>query len=97
MKYKHYLLAATLAFSSSAALACEKPASPELPDPGTAVTAQMIKAKNDMKAYIKTAEAYLKCVESDTNKYNHMVDEMQSAAEDFNAIVRKYKKRMGSA
>lgn len=77
--------------------ACEKPASPQLPDPGTAVTAQMIKAKNDMKVYIKAADDYLKCVQSDTNKYNNMVEEMQSAADGFNSIVRKYKKRMGAA
>lgn len=78
-------------------MACSKPPSPVLPDPGTAVTAQMIKAKNDMKSYIKAAEDYLHCVESDTKRYNNMVDEMQSAAEGFNGIVKKYKKRMGAA
>ncbi|MGH1371602.1 MAG: hypothetical protein ACRBBW_06180 [Cellvibrionaceae bacterium] len=83
--------------ASGQLLACTKPASPNLPDPGTAVTAQMIKAKNDMKSYIKAAESYLECVESDTKKYNNMVDEMQSAAEGFNGIVKKYKKRMGAA
>ncbi len=90
-------IAALAIATSGQLLACEKPPSPTLPDPGTAVTAQMIKAKNDMKSYIKAAESYLECVESDTKKYNNMVDEMQSAAEGFNSIVKKYKKRMGAA
>ncbi len=96
MKLQNLFLAATLSLSNYA-LACEKPASPTLPDPGKAVTAQMVKAKNDMKAYIQAADAYLACVESDTSKYNSMVDEMQSAAEGFNNIVRKYKKRMSAS
>lgn len=89
---------ATLLFlaSSAAFAACDKPEPPALPDPDAAVTAQMIKAKNDMKDYIGAAEAYLKCVESDSKRYNAMVDTMQKAAEEFNAIVRKYKDRMGA-
>lgn len=65
-----------------------------MPDPDTAVTAQMIKAKNDMKAFIYAAEGYLECVSKDTAKHNVMVDEMQAAADTFNKIVRKYKSRM---
>ncbi len=79
---------------SVTAWGCEKPTPPALPDPDTAITPQMIKAKNDMKAYIDAAEIYLKCVEDNTGKYNDMVDAMQSAADGFNSIVRKYKKRM---
>jgi len=96
VKLQHLVLATTLSMSGYA-MACEKPPSPSLPDPGTAVTAQMVKAKNDMKAYIKAADAYLACVESDTSRYNSMVDEMQAAAEGFNSIVRKYKKRMSAS
>lgn len=66
-----------------------------MPDPDTAVTAQMIKAKNEMKAFIYAAEGYLECVEKDAAKHNQMVDEMQAAADTFNQIVRKYKSRMG--
>jgi len=88
------LIFATL-LASSSAFACDKPAAPVLPDPDTAVTAQMVKAKNEIKAFIATAEAYLACVESgDTTAYNSMVEEMQAAADDFNKIVRKYKSRM---
>lgn len=93
MKANALILATLLA--SSSAFACDKPAAPTLPDPDTAVTAQMIKAKNEIKAFIADAEAYLACVErGDTGAYNSMVEEMQAAAENFNSIVRKYKTRM---
>ena len=86
---------ASLLASSTAFAACEKPAIPVLPDPETAVTAQMIKAKNEIKSFIAMAEAYLACIEeADVESYNLMVEEMQKAAEDFNGIVRKYKTRM---
>lgn len=89
------LILATL-LSSGTALACDKPVAPVLPDPATAVTAQMVKAKNEIKSFIAKAETYLACVESDANSYNSMVEEMQAAADEFNVIVRKYKKRMSS-
>lgn len=93
MSFKNILLSTSIAFSS-AAFSCEKPELPAMPDPDTAVTAQMIKAKNEMGAFITAAEVYLKCVERDVHKHNQMIDEMQAAADQFNAIVRKYKARM---
>ncbi|MBU3070525.1 hypothetical protein KOI40_11880 [Aestuariicella sp. G3-2] len=94
MKRKTLLLPA-LAFAAFAPLsmACSKPAAPSLPDPSSAVTPQMVKAKNDVKAFIDQAEAYLKCNIS-TNQHNAMVDEMKSVADNFNSIVRAYKERM---
>ena len=94
MTFKSILLIATATFSLNT-LACDKPGAPELPNPDQAVTAQMIKAKNDVKAYIKAAESYLACMK-DTAKYNSMVDEMQVTADQFNSIVRKYKARMAA-
>ncbi|BFM16137.1 hypothetical protein R50073_23200 [Maricurvus nonylphenolicus] len=91
------LIFTALLMTAGAANACDKPTAPTLPDPDNAVTAQMVKAKNEMKAFITAAETYLKCVENDTGKYNAMVDVMQKAADDFNGIVRKYKKRMSAA
>ena len=93
---KHALLFTALFSLSAITMACDKPVAPVLPDPESAVTAQMIKAKNEMKAYIDQAEVYLKCVEADKAKYNQMVDSMQEAADNFNTIVRKYKDRMGA-
>ena len=87
------IAAAILASCSSLTLACDKPTSPSLPDPATAVTPQMVKAKNDVKAFLGAAEAYLKCNIS-TKQHNNMVDEMKSVADDFNEIVRAYKARL---
>ncbi|WP_317928789.1 hypothetical protein [Halioxenophilus sp. WMMB6] len=76
--------------------ACDKPSTPEVPDPVTAVTPQMVKAKNDVKAYMDAANAFLACVKND-QKYNQMVDEMNKVAEDFNSAVRDFKERMASS
>ncbi len=84
---------AMLASCSTIALACDKPSMPALPDPSTAVTPQMVKAKNDVKAFLGAAEGYLKCNIS-TKQHNTMVDEMKSVADDFNTIVRAYKDRL---
>ncbi len=75
------------------ALACSKPELSGLPDPKTAVTPQMVKAKHELTRYLKEAEAYLKCADGD-RAYNVMVDEMKNHAAAFNKIVSEYKKRM---
>ena len=80
---------------SGLTFACTKPVAPELPDISTAVTAQMVKAKNEVKAYMTDAEAYLDCVKDDI-EHNAMVDDMQKLAEKFNAMVRTYKARMAN-
>lgn len=80
-------------FFAQAALSCTRPTAPEIPDPSTAVTPQMIKAKNDVQAYVETAEKYLKCNIS-TAQHNSMVDEMKGVADKFNQAVRDYKARM---
>lgn len=92
---KHSTLMASLVLVAWAnvSLACSPPAKPELPDPATAVTPQMVKAKNDVKTYLDDAEAYLKCKIS-TAQHNKMVDDMHAVADAFNKIVRAYKERM---
>lgn len=96
MKKVFALLIAT-AFFSTAAIACDKPAAPELPDPASAVTAQMIKAKNDVKAYLDAANSYIECVKGNASRHNAMVDEMEKVAATFNEAVRTYKARMTNA
>lgn len=88
-----FIVALAFAAFSSASLACDRPPKPELPDPSTAVTPQMIKAKNDVKSFLAAAEVYLKC-NITTKQHNSMVDEMHSIADDFNKVVRAYKERM---
>lgn len=85
--------AITFACFANLSIACDKPNKPELPDPNSAVTPQMIKAKNDVKAYLAAAENYLKCNIS-TKQHNNMVDDMKAVADAFNVIVRAYKARM---
>ena len=95
MKTKQALVLSTLLglCSSLAFAACNEPTKPELPDPETAVTPQMIKAKNDVNAYLSDATAFLECTNS-TRKHNDMVNEMNDVADQFNAIIRAYKARM---
>lgn len=81
---------------SGLAQACTKPEAPALPDAATAVTAQMVKAKNDVQAYMAGANAYLECVNND-NKHNRMVKSMKKVGEEFNGAVRSYKDRMASS
>jgi len=76
--------------------ACDKPVAPLLPDASTAVTAQMVKAKNQVKAYMSSAEAYLECA-SDAAAHNEMIDSMKQVADAFNSAVRAYKDRMTNA
>lgn len=88
------LLAALLfTLVSSLSMACERPVPPELPDPATAVTPQMVKAKNDVKAFVTAADAYLKCKISN-KEHDAMVDEMHSVADKFNKVVQEFKTRM---
>ena len=84
------------AFSAGAAASCQKPTAPNLPNPDTAVTPEMVKAKRDVQAYLTAAEAYLECVKV-VAKHNAMVDEMEQVADAFNAAVRAYKARMANA
>jgi hypothetical protein len=76
--------------------ACSKPEAPVLPDAETAVTAQMVKAKNDVQAYLAAANTYLECAKND-KAHNRMVKAMKKVGDDFNGAVRSYKERMASS
>jgi len=93
---KVFAIALTTVLFSGVTQACTKPTAPALPDASTAVTAQMVKAKNEVKSYIASAESYLECV-ADAKKHNKMVDDMKTVASTFNTIVREYKQRMANA
>lgn len=75
--------------------ACTKPGAPELPDAATAVTAQMVKAKNDVQLYLADANSYLACVKGD-RRHNKMVKSMEKIGNAFNGTVRQYKERMAN-
>lgn len=92
---KVFALVLSTVMFSGLTQACSKPAAPLLPDASTAVTAQMVKAKNEVKAYMAEAEAYLEC--ASTTEHNQMVDNMKQLADGFNSAVRQYKARMSNA
>lgn len=76
--------------------ACSKPDAPLLPDAATAVTAQMVKAKNDVQAYLAAATTYLECARND-KAHNRMVKSMKQVGDAFNTTVRSYKERMANS
>ncbi len=76
------------------ALACDKPAAkPEIPDAETVVTAQMVKANNEVKAYVKAYEDYLSCAKLSRGEEKQELDGLKQFAEDFNVVVRAFKAR----
>ena len=82
-------------FSSASVCACDKPEAPEIPDPSTAVTAQMVKAQNDVKAYVQQTEEYIKC-ERRSRARDDAAAELERVASEFNKSIKAYKERMGS-
>lgn len=83
----------TFVLCSPAVLACSPPAPPGIPDPSTAVLAEMVKAQKDVKKFIADAEVYLEC-EKDTGAYNAMVDTMKATGDNFNQAIRAFKAKL---
>ncbi len=94
---KKYLAVLTLASTiSSGAYACSKPAvKPEFPDPQTAVSAQMVKANNEVKTYVKEVQDYLGCARLSKSAEKKELDELKAYADSFNEIIRAYKAKNG--
>src|SRR5690606_12326043 len=94
---KPLVLALTFCASSlvsTFAFACSKPAAkPEIPDAATVVTAQMVKANNDVKAYVKAVQDYVGCAGLSRSEEKEELEELQKFAEEFNVVVRAYKAR----
>ncbi|WP_049721522.1 hypothetical protein [Gilvimarinus polysaccharolyticus] len=91
---KNALIAATLfsAFAAVSVQACDKPQNrPEIPDPATAVTAQMVKSNNDVKAYVRATEDYLGCAKLSGNELRNAENELKNYAEEFNKTIRAFK------
>ncbi len=88
------LLLITLLMMPGVVLACTEPEKPgEFPDPATAVTAQMVKANNDVKAYVKAMEEYLGCAGLSRKEQNDELDKLKEYAESFNVLIREFKER----
>ncbi|GAB1255811.1 hypothetical protein [Aurantivibrio plasticivorans] len=90
------LVFASLLFTNIAVAGCEEPQEPALPNVADAVTAQMVKAQNDVKDYIKSAEKFIGCTRNELAQ-RRMTKKIETIAEDFNSLVRAYKERMQKA
>jgi len=82
-----------LVLCSPAVFACAAPSPPAIPDPNSAVLAEMVKAQKDVKKFLADAEGYLGC-EKDSGKYNSMVDAMKTTGDEFNTAIRAFKAKM---
>lgn len=93
-----YLIGLTFSVAlANGAFACSKPASkPEFPDPKTAVSAQMVKANNEVKAYVKAMQDYLGCAGLSRAAETKELDDLKAYAESFNVIIREYKAKGGA-
>lgn len=79
---------------SGLALACEEPTDkPEIPDPETAATPQMVKANNDVKEYVSAMTEYLNCARMSPAAQRRQVRELEEFAAEFNEAIRIFRAR----
>ena len=96
MKIFLRVVSAALLLNSALVLACaDRPEKPNLPDPSMAVTAQMIKAHNDVKSYVKSMQEYLGCAKLPATEEKKELDDLTKYAEDFNKVIKEYKAAHG--
>lgn len=83
--------------ASSLASACAKPdAKPEIPDIASVVTAQMVKANNEVKAYVQGVQTYIGCAGLARSQEKKEMDELKKFADEFNEVVRAFKAKSTS-
>lgn len=81
---------------SGEVFACSEPTKPDkLPDVETIVTAQMVKANNEVKAYVRAMEEYIGCHGMSRREKTIAYEELEAYAESFNKLVRQFKSRQG--
>lgn len=92
---------------AAATLACETPAMVDVPDGATATTEEMVRAREQVTAYVAAMEEYLACVNDEIEvagddateefkalmiqRYNAAVSEMEMVAAAFNEQLRAYR------
>lgn len=90
------LLAALLFAGASHAAACDRPAfTGAIPDGRNANEEQMASAQQEISAFVKASEAYIQCIEGDSNAQrmrNDTIDDMEKVAAAFNRQLRAYRK-----
>jgi hypothetical protein len=79
---------------SSLILACEAPSEkPQIPDPNTAETPQMVKANNAVREYVAAMTDYLNCARMSSAQHRREVRELEEFAEEFNEAIRVFRAR----
>jgi len=97
MKKYLSLLMAALVILPAVTFACTEPDKPEeFPDPATAVTAQMVKANNEVKAYVQAMEKYLGCANMSRRDKEAALEGLKDYAESFNVLIREFRARNAS-
>jgi hypothetical protein len=92
---------------ASAALACEAPALPAVPDGKSATMDQLLAAQGQIKTYMAAMQEYLACIDMEADakgadapaeyksmmvdRHNTAVGEMEQVAAAFNEQVKAYK------
>jgi hypothetical protein len=95
MKKLLFVAALSAAFSTSA-WACEAPQNkPEIPDPATAVTAQMVKSNNLVREYVRAMEGYLNCARLSNSELRRQEGELRAFADEFNEAIREFRSLNG--
>ena len=89
-----FMIAALFMSLPALAWACEKPEQkPEIPDPTSAVTAQMVKTNKEVKSYVAAMEEYLNCARLTPGRHDREVKELKDFAGEFNDAIRTFKAR----
>ena len=102
------LTSAGLLMASVVQANCNFPAGVKIPDGSTATEAELVATQGAVKQYMLAVEAYLTCLEGESNalgpditedqirvndmKHDAAVDEMEKLAAEFNAEVRAFNK-----
>lgn len=74
------------------AMACEEPSEkPDIPDPETSATAQMVMANNEVRDYVAAMEEYIGCSRMNSNQKRRAVTALEEFADEFNQAVRQFR------
>ncbi|MDQ2076152.1 hypothetical protein [Marinimicrobium sp. ABcell2] len=75
-------------------LACEAPSEkPDIPDPNTAETPQMVKANNDVREYVAAQTEFINCSRMSSAQQRREVRELEEFAAEFNEAIRIFRAR----
>ena len=85
-------IGALLALGGANTLACEYPSRVDIPDGDTASKDEMIEGQRNVKSYVATMEAYLKCLVDEEKAARAQLEEMSAEDEQLreDMLNKKY-------